>query len=152
VPELQEEVIRAWEVVVAVEAACATVVRFAVASAQEVAAARQRVAFLIQEVEARATLAEREARERRSKVEAESVVALASARGEVEGFTWRVALREGELVDARYARFMDEVNFQGLLVWQPTPIDGERKLRGCAGNWSRSLPYNKPEDPSCATP
>jgi hypothetical protein len=35
-----------------------------------------------------------------SKVEAESVAALASTCGEIEGFTQRVSLLEGELTDA----------------------------------------------------
>jgi hypothetical protein len=54
------------------------------------------VAFIM-EVEARAALAEREAWERVLRMEAKSVVALASAHGEVEGFDWRIALSEGEL-------------------------------------------------------
>jgi hypothetical protein len=48
----------------------------------------------------RATLAEREAHKRVSRVEAESATALAFAHGEAEGFTRRIALLEGELAEA----------------------------------------------------
>jgi hypothetical protein len=49
-----------------------------------------------------------------SKVEAESAAALASAHGEAEGFTRRVALLKGDVVNAHQARDMTEENFQCL--------------------------------------
>jgi hypothetical protein len=48
------------------------------------------------------------------KVEAESAAALASAHGEAEGFTRRVALLKGDVVNAHQARDMTEENFQCL--------------------------------------
>jgi hypothetical protein len=61
-----------------------------------------------------ASLAAREARERVSKVEAESTMALASAHEEAEGLVRRIALLEGGLVEARRAWEMAEKNSQGL--------------------------------------
>jgi hypothetical protein len=46
-----------------------------------------------------------------SKVEVESATMLASARGEVKGFTRRVALLEGELADVLQARDTTKANF-----------------------------------------
>jgi hypothetical protein len=57
------------------------------------------VVALIKEVEAQATLSEREAPERVSKAEAESTALLASAHGEADGFAQKVALLEGEHPD-----------------------------------------------------
>jgi hypothetical protein len=82
-----------------------------VTSAQEATVAEERATVLIQEAEARPTLAEREAQERVSKVEVESATMLASARGEVKGFTRRVALLEGELADVLQARDTTKANF-----------------------------------------
>jgi hypothetical protein len=59
--------------------------------------------IFVEEVEARATLAEREAWERVSKVEVEGAASLAFARGEAEWFARWVALLKGELADARQA-------------------------------------------------
>jgi hypothetical protein len=63
------------------------------------AVAWERAAAFIKEAEARATLAERGARERVLRVEVESAAVLVSACREAEGFTWRIALLEGELED-----------------------------------------------------
>jgi hypothetical protein len=104
-------VIRAWEVAVATEVTCATTVHVVTTSAQETAAAWERVTYLIQEVEAGASLGEREAWERVSILEVESAAALASAHREAEGFARSVALLEGELTDACQARDMTEASF-----------------------------------------
>jgi hypothetical protein len=47
-------------------------------------------------------------------MEVESVTALAFAHGEAEGFARRIALLEGELVEAHQARDPAEVNSWGL--------------------------------------
>jgi hypothetical protein len=59
-----------------------------------------RAMTFIEEAEALVTLAEKEAQERVSRMEVESAPALASAHGEAEGFTQRIALPEGEVADA----------------------------------------------------
>jgi chromosome segregation ATPase len=64
--------------------------------------------------EDQATLAEREARERVSRMEAKSAATLASARREAEGFTHRITPLEGELAEVRQARDTTEANSQGL--------------------------------------
>jgi hypothetical protein len=84
------------------------------ASSREAAAAWESTVAFVMEAEARATTAEREARERVSKMEAESAAALAYARGEVVGFTRRIALLECELVKARQAQDTSEVSSWGL--------------------------------------
>jgi hypothetical protein len=69
----------AWEVAAAVEAARVSVILAADTFGQEDAIAQDSTAIHIKDVEDRATLAKREARERVLRVEAENVVALASA-------------------------------------------------------------------------
>jgi hypothetical protein len=61
VSELQEEVIRAWESTVTMEATRATVEHAMATSAQEAAAMQERVTTFIEEAEAQVILAEREA-------------------------------------------------------------------------------------------
>jgi hypothetical protein len=65
-------------------------------------------------MEDRAALAKMEARERVSRVEAESTTVLASTRGEAEGFTQIIALLEGELVKVCQVWESIEENFWGL--------------------------------------
>jgi hypothetical protein len=50
-----------------------------------------------------------------SRMEAESAVVLASTHVEAEGFSRRMAIQEGELVEACQARDKVEVNSQGLI-------------------------------------
>jgi hypothetical protein len=69
----------AWEVAAAVEVARVSVILAADTFGQEDAIAQDSTAIQIKDVEDRATLAKREARERVLRVEAENVVALASA-------------------------------------------------------------------------
>jgi hypothetical protein len=82
---------------------------------EAVVVAWERAATLINEVEVHANLPKREAQERVSKAEVESAASLASCREEADGFTRRVALLEGELMDARQAHDTAKANFQGLL-------------------------------------
>jgi hypothetical protein len=65
-----------------VEAACATTVHTREAFAREVVVAQESVTALVRDARDWATLADREAWERVSRVEAESATALASANGE----------------------------------------------------------------------
>jgi hypothetical protein len=94
-------VTRAREASSTAEAACVTAVLAAETSAQEVVAVRDSVVLLVNDVEDQATLAEREAQERVSRVEAESTVVLASAHEETEGLVRKIALLESELAEAR---------------------------------------------------
>jgi aminopeptidase N len=75
---------------------------------------QERTTVLVREAEARAALAEREARVRVSRMEMKSVVALTSARGKAEGFARRIALVQGELANALQARDIAEVNSWSL--------------------------------------
>jgi hypothetical protein len=68
---------------------------------------------VVRDVEDRAALAEMEAQERVSTVEAESTATLASAHGEVEDLAQRVALLEGELAVVRQSRDMTEEKSRG---------------------------------------
>jgi hypothetical protein len=76
--------------------------------------AQESTTAVVRDVEDRATLAEMEARARVLRVEAESAAALASAPGEEEGFTQRIALLEGELAEPRQARDMTKENSRGM--------------------------------------
>jgi prophage DNA circulation protein len=111
---LQEEVIRAQGSTVAVEAARAETVRAAVASTQEAAVARERAEASIKKVEAPSTLAERESQERVLKEETESATSLVIVHGEADESAQRVALLEGEFMDAHQTRDMAKANFQGV--------------------------------------
>jgi hypothetical protein len=99
---------------VAVEATHATVVRATVASSQEAIVAWESAAALAMEVDNQATLAERLARERLSRMEAGSATTLASACRVAEGFARRISLLKGKLAEVHQARDMAEVNSQGL--------------------------------------
>jgi hypothetical protein len=58
-------------------------------------------ALHVKDVEDRAALAEREARERVSIMEVDNAMALASAREDVEVLVWKIALLQGELAEER---------------------------------------------------
>jgi hypothetical protein len=73
-------------VAAAVEATCITMVHAAATAVQEATAVRESVDLRVKDVEDQAALAEREALERVSRVEAENAVALVSAREDAEGF------------------------------------------------------------------
>jgi hypothetical protein len=68
----------------------------------------------VRDAEDWAALAEREAHERVSRVEAESTTVLASARGEGNGLAQRIAHLEGELAEVCHARDMVRENSRGL--------------------------------------
>jgi hypothetical protein len=68
----------------------------------------------VRDVEDRVAVDEREAQERVSRVEVESVAALASTNREAKGFTRRIAPLEGDLAEVRRAREVVELNFRGL--------------------------------------
>jgi hypothetical protein len=107
-------VTRAREAAATAEAACVAAVLAAETSAQEVAATRDSVVLLVKDVEDQATLAEREAQERVSRVEAESTVVLASAHEETEDLVRKIALLESELAEARQTQEVVEENSCGL--------------------------------------
>jgi hypothetical protein len=69
---------------------------------------------LVKDVEDQASLAEREARDWVSRVEAESATTLASACREAEGFAQKIALLEGELMESHRAQDTVKLNSQGL--------------------------------------
>jgi hypothetical protein len=69
------------------------------ASTQEAAAARESTMAVVRAAEDWAALAERDAQERVSRVEVESVVVLACTRGEAEDLAQRIFLLEGELAE-----------------------------------------------------
>jgi hypothetical protein len=87
-PMLLVEVTRAWEAAATAEATRVMVVLPAWDSAT----------LLVKDVEDWATLEEREALERVPRVEVENAATLASAHEYAEGFVWKIALLEGELV------------------------------------------------------
>jgi hypothetical protein len=87
VPALQAEVTRAREI----------------AAATAAAVVWGSATLCIKYAEDRAALAEREARERESRVEVENVVSLASAHEDAEGLLRKIALLEGELAEERRA-------------------------------------------------
>jgi hypothetical protein len=86
------------------------VVHAVAASIQDTTTVREGAAAFIKEAEVWATVVERDDQERVSRLEAESVIALVSTRGEAEGFTQKIALPDSELIDARQARDMAEAN------------------------------------------
>jgi hypothetical protein len=81
---------------------------------------------LIKEVEARATLAEREAQERVLKMKVKSATSLAFVHGEANELTRKVTVMEGELEDARQSQGLfdkvADVNFQQLTLLQTTGV------------------------------
>jgi hypothetical protein len=113
-PVFQAEVTWAWEAVTVMEATHATVVLAVETSAQEAAVARDSAVILIKDVGDRAALAEKEARERVSRVEVESAMALASVREEAKGLVRKITLLEGDLAEAPRAREVVEENSHGL--------------------------------------
>jgi hypothetical protein len=69
---------------------------------------RDSAALRVKDAEDRATLVEREALERVSRVEAENTTTLASARGDAEGLSWKITLLEDEHVVERRTREVSE--------------------------------------------
>jgi hypothetical protein len=84
------------------------------ASTREATAVRERVIANVRHEEDWATPAEREARQRVSRVEAESVVALTSSHGVTGHLAGRVSLLKGELVEVCQSRDVTEEKSWGL--------------------------------------
>jgi hypothetical protein len=82
------------------------------ASIREAIAAHDGATLHIREMEDRVTVAEWEASERESRVEAEHSAALASAHADTEGLAQRITLLEGELVEECQAWEMSEREHQ----------------------------------------
>jgi hypothetical protein len=66
--------------------------------------AQDSTALCFEDTEDRASLVEREAWERVSRVEAENTTAMASAREDAEGLVRKITLLEGELAEERQAQ------------------------------------------------
>jgi uncharacterized protein with gpF-like domain len=108
------EVTQAWEVAAVVEVTRVVMELATGTSAQEAAVARDSATIHIKDVEDWATLAEREARERVSRVEAENAAVLPSAREDAEGLVRKITHLEGELAEVSQAREVAEENSCGL--------------------------------------
>jgi hypothetical protein len=105
VPILLVQVTRAQEVATAVEATHVTSELAIETSAWEAIAAWD---IHVEDVEGRVALAERQALERVSRVEVETVATLAIAHEDAEGFACKIALLEDELTVERQARKVSE--------------------------------------------
>jgi hypothetical protein len=103
VPTLLAEVTWAREVAAVAETACFMVVLSVETSTHEVAVAWDNAALCVKDAEDWATLAEREALERVSRVEAANTMALASASEDAKGFVRKISLLEGELASEHQA-------------------------------------------------
>jgi hypothetical protein len=97
VPTLLVEVAQERETIVTVEATSVAAMLAAETSAREAAMAQDSAALQVKDVEAWASLAEREALERVSRVEGNNVMVLASSREDAEGFVRKIPILEGEL-------------------------------------------------------
>jgi hypothetical protein len=102
-PVLLAEVARVWEAATAMEAARVTVVLATETSALEAAVVWDSITLHVEDVKDQTTLAEREAWERVSRVEAENDAVLASAREDAKGLVRKISLLKGELVEERRA-------------------------------------------------
>jgi hypothetical protein len=87
-----------------------------------------------------------------SRIEVESVTTLASALGEAEGFTRRIALLESELMEVCQTWEQPRQTPEVCLTRRPMLTGGGRKLRGSAMNGFRSLPLCKPGVLTCTKP
>jgi hypothetical protein len=105
---LLAEVTRAREAATATEAAHVAAVLAAETSTQEAAVARDITSFCVKDAEDQAILAEGEALERVSRVEAENTAALGSAHEEVKGLVQKIILLKGELAAERRALKVSE--------------------------------------------
>jgi hypothetical protein len=106
------------------EATCVMVVLAAETSAQEATPAWDSATLRIIDVKDRAALAEMEAWERVSRVEAENATTFASACKDTEGLVRKIALLEGELVEQRRAQKLAKEKSRDL---SDMAIDAERR-------------------------
>jgi hypothetical protein len=104
----QAEVAWVREVIAIAEVAHAMAMLAAEASAREAVVARDGATFCINEAKDRVAVTEREVSKRESRVEAEHLIALASAHADAEGLARRIALLEGELAEESRARETSE--------------------------------------------
>jgi hypothetical protein len=108
VPALLVKVTRAWEIAATAEVTHA-VAKLAVETyAQETIAVRDSTTLCVKDAENRTALADREALERVSRVEAENATALASSCEDAEGLAQKIALLEDELAVEHRAREVSE--------------------------------------------
>jgi hypothetical protein len=132
--ELQAEVTWAREAAAAAEAARVAAVLVVETSAQEATAARDSTATIVRDAEDQTAHVETEAQERVSRVEVQSAAALASAREDAEDLARKIALLEGELVEARQAREVVEENSRGLsdavsdVVWEESEREHQEQF------------------------
>jgi hypothetical protein len=128
--ELQAEVTWAREAAAAAEAARVAAVLVVETSAQEATVARDITATIVRDAEDQTAHVETEAQERVSRVEVQSAAALASAREDAEDLARKIALLEGELVEARQAREVVEENSRGLsnVVWEESEREHQEQF------------------------
>jgi hypothetical protein len=128
--ELQAEVTWAREAAAAAEAARVVAVLVVETSAQEATAARDSTTTIVRDAEDQTAHVETEAQERVSRVEVQSAAALASAREDAEDLARKIALLEGELVEARQAREVVEENSRGLsnVVWEESEREHQEQF------------------------
>jgi hypothetical protein len=121
---LLAEVTQAWEAITTAKAACAMAVLVAETSAQEATVTWDSTAALVKGAEDRAALTRNEVQERVSRVDEDSIMALASACNEIESIVRKVTLLEGELAEVRWACEVAEETAHGL---SDTTTDAKRR-------------------------
>jgi hypothetical protein len=132
--ELQAEVTWAREAAAAAEAARVAAVLVVETSAQEATTARDSTATIVRDAEDQTAHVETEAQERVSRVEVQSAAALASAREDAKDLARKIALLEGELVEARQAREVVEENSRGLsdamsdVIWEESEREHQEQF------------------------
>jgi hypothetical protein len=93
-------------------------------SAQEATVTWDSTAALVKDAKDRAALTGNEVQERVSRVDEDSIMALASACNEIESIVRKVTLLEGELAEVRWAREVAEETTHGL---SDTVTDAKRR-------------------------
>jgi hypothetical protein len=112
---------------------------------------RDNATLRVKDAEDQVTQAEGEAPERVSRVEAENVVVLASAR-EPKALSGRSPnLRLSLRRNTRPERWLRRISV-ACLKRRSMPSIGGRCMRGSVGSNLRSSPFCRPRTPSCATP
>jgi hypothetical protein len=145
--KLQAEVTWAREAAAAAEAARVAAVLVVETSAQEATVARDITATIVRDAEDQTAHVETEAQERVSRVEVQSAAALASAREDAEDLARKIALLEGELVEARQAREVVEENSRGLsdVVWEESEREHQEQFEEVTS-------FYRSGAPSCVLP
>jgi hypothetical protein len=83
-------------------------------SAQEATVMRDSATLHVKDAEDQGALAEREAQERMSRVEAGKAAVSVSSREDADDLVWKIALLEGALAEVRQAREVAEENSYSL--------------------------------------